>query len=138
MFWFCDYGSNGDGLHLRHMMCGTQRIFNTEVNECVSLGKLKNQIENNWQEVSKMLNSVLEDEKFTCTGKAIGKYPDSQNCQQYHFCLPPNFAPLNELLFECPEGLAYDPDDEECTNFAVQKCVQPHFKMQYLKLSERV
>lgn len=136
MFWFCDYRSNGEGLHLRHMMCGSQRKFNTEVNECEWLGKIKNETESNCQEISKILTSLLEDEKFTCTGKATGKYPDRRNCQQYHFCLPPNFAPLNELLFACPEGLAYDPDEEECTIVAVQKCLHPYFIMQYQKLTK--
>lgn len=139
MFWFCDYRSNGDGLLLRHMMCGSQHVFNTDVNECVFQGKILNQIESNWQEISKMLVSLLEDEKFTCTGKAIGKYPDSRNCQQYHFCLPANFAPLNELLFTCPEGLAYDPHNEECTVVAIKKCKSPYFKMHYqLKNCDRI
>lgn len=137
MFWFCDYRSNGYGLLLRHMMCGSQRIFNSEANECVLLGQIKHQIESNLQEISKALTTLMEDEKFTCSGKATGKYPDSRNCQQYHFCLPTSFAPLNELLFACPDGLAYDPHDEQCTIDAIGKCVQPHFKMQYhLQMSE--
>lgn len=63
---------------------------------------------------SKMLISLLEDTKFSCTGKMVGKYPDSRNCQMYHFCLPINFAPLRELIFTCPDGFAYEPQLEQC------------------------
>lgn len=121
LFWFCDHQFNANDLWARHMMCDDNRHFDPNRKECVAAVRHATQPTLKSGISSGQKSKMPDDEQFTCTGKGVGKYPDSLNCQLYHFCLPNNFAPLQELLFSCPEGSAYEPEQEKCVADMVKK-----------------
>lgn len=120
MFWFCDRGCHEHQFETKHMMCGQQRHFDADRNECIA------------PETTQPEPSAAKERRtadvapFSCNGRKLGKYANAGNCRKYHLCLPAkrDAQTFDEVIFMCPEGMAYDPQREQCDRAAVdQRCL---------------
>lgn len=120
MFWFCDRGCREHQFETKHMMCGQERVFDADRNECISA--MADETDKSKQTAAKDRRTV-GDSAFSCNGRKLGKYANDANCRKYHLCLPAksDTHTFDEVIFMCPDGMAYDPQRERCDRAAVER-----------------
>lgn len=118
MFWFCERDCQTKTFKQRHMFCKHGRIFDNDCKQCVSSSKHPT--------TSQYFPNQNKPTGFTCTGRRMGKYADTSDCQKYHICLPRNRATMgtsfNQIVLLCPDGTAYNSHSEQCDASARSEC----------------
>lgn len=98
------------------MFCKHDRIFDEECKQCVSPK----------QSSPPDLPIIKETTDFNCSGRKMGKYADTTDCQKYHICLPRSRASMgiafNQIVLLCPKGTAYNSLSQECDAAARAEC----------------
>lgn len=122
MFWFCDRGSHERRFNQRHMLCGQQRIYDDDLKKCVPSTETPPIIRDAAVRHARQPGSHL-----MCHGRSLGKYADPTDCRQYFMCLPQKrraTRPFRQLVFRCPQPMAYDPIGGQCNQQGLQRCSQ--------------
>lgn len=118
MFWFCERDCKTKSFKQRHMFCKHGRIFDEDCKQCVApMHKVPATIPPTASQLPT---------GFTCSGRHMGKYADTMDCQKYHICLPRSRASMgtsfNQIVLLCPEGTAYNAQSEQCDAAARTEC----------------